>query len=204
MGSPARSPVRTSHWPLQRIYAPLDRVSAITVSSTHGSAAESGRARQRGRSRWVLTLAAPRGVAGNAIGAALEHQWGNLTLRAGLAPQPEGVGSLTGSRAFRAPATLSAAITAAYSKRLPRGFSAHVQSDYWRSLATHGRSLWESAQLSEARISAALARRVGRHEFALQGIWRSGLSGSLNVDGRAWSVAGAREAGAWLTWRAWQ
>ena len=56
--------------------------------------------------------------------------------------------------------------------------------------------LWRSANLSESRISAALVKRfapregVGGHEFALQGVWRSGLSGSLDVDGKNWPVEG--------------
>ena len=78
-----------------------------------------------------------------------------------LAAQPEGVGSLTGSRAFRAPSTLSEAITAAYGRALPHGFSAHGQADYWGTLVTRGRSLWQSAQLSESRFSAALVKRFG-------------------------------------------
>ncbi len=140
-------------------------------------------------------------AAGNAIGVATEWRAGNFTLRSGLAAQPEGVGSVTGSRAFRAPSTVSAAITAAYGRALPQGFSMHLQADYWQTLATQGRSLWQSAELSESRISAALVKRAGRHEFALQGAWQSGLAGSLDVDGRSWPVAGIRESSVWLTWR---
>ena len=139
-------------------------------------------------------------AAGNAVGAVAQWQSGGLTISSGLAVQPEGVGSLTGSRAFRAPSAVSAAITAAYGKALPYGFSAHLQADHWRTLATQGRSLWEGAQLRESRMSAALIKRVGRHEFALQGVWRSGLSGSLDVSGRSWAVSPQRETGLWLTW----
>ena len=146
--------------------------------------------------RFSLDLTA----SGNAIGIVSEWRFGRLTFRGGFAAQPEGVGSLTGSRAFRAPSAVSAAITAAYAEALPNGFSAHVQADHWRTLATWGRSLWEGAQLSESRISAALVRRIGRHEFALQGVWRSGLSGSLDVSGRSWAVSPQREKGLWLTW----
>ena len=140
-------------------------------------------------------------AAGNAIGTAMQWQSGGLILRGGIAAQPEGAGSLTGSRAFRAPSTVSAAITAAYGKVLPNGLSAHVQADHWRTLATHGRSLWENARLNESRLSAALVKRVGQHEFALQGVWRSGLSGSLDVDGRSWALSPRAESGVWLTWR---
>ena len=140
-------------------------------------------------------------AAGNAIGVTTQWQAGNFTLRSGLAAQPEGVGSLTGSRTFRAPSTVSAAITAAYGRALPHGFSMHLQADHWQTIATQGRSLWQSADLSESRISAALVRQFGRHEFALQGAWQSGLAGSLEVDGRSWPVAGVREKGVWLTWR---
>ena len=147
-----------------------------------------------------LTAAAPRGGAGNAIGAAAGWQVGGLTLRGGIAAQPEGAGSLTGSRAFRAPSTVSAAITAAYGKVLPNGFSAHFQADHWRTLTTQGRSLWENAQLRESRLSAALVKRIGAHEISLQGVWRSGLSGSLDVSGRPWAVSPRRETGVWVTW----
>ena len=141
-------------------------------------------------------------AAGNAIGIAVQWQVGNLTIRSGMATQPEGAGSLTGSRAFRAPSTVSAAITAAYGRTLRHGFAAHLQADHWRTLATHGRSLWENARLNESRLSAALVKRIGRHEFALQGVWRSGLSGSLDVDGRSWALSPRAESGVWLTWRA--
>ena len=154
-----------------------------------------------------LTQAAPRGGAatrggaGNAIGIAVQWQVGNLTIRSGMATQPEGAGSLTGSRAFRAPSTVSAAITAAYGRTLKHGFAAHLQADHWRTLATHGRSLWENARLNESRLSAALVKRIGRHEISLQGVWRSGLSGSLDVDGRSWALSPRAESGVWLTWR---
>ena len=118
----------------------------------------------------------------------------------GMATQPEGVGSLTGSRAFRAPSTLSAAIAAAYAKALPFGFSVQIQADHWRSVTTRGRSLWEAAELAESRLGASIVKRAGRHEFSIQAAWQSGLSGSLDVDGRNWPVAGVRESGVWL-WR---
>ena len=140
-------------------------------------------------------------AAGNAIGTVLQWQSGGLILSSGIAAQPEGVGSLSGSRAFRAPSTVSAAITAAYGKGLPNGFSAHLQADHWRTLTTHGRSLWEGAEIRESRLSAALAKRIGRHEFSLQGVWRSGLAGSLDVNGRDWALSPQAESGVWLAWR---
>lgn len=76
-------------------------------------------------------------AAGNAIGGVAQWPACNITIRSGMATQPEGVGSLTGSRAFRAPATVSAA----YGRALMRGFAVHLQADHWRTLATHGRSL---------------------------------------------------------------
>ena len=146
-------------------------------------------------------------AAGNAIGVTTQWQTGNLTIRGGVAAQPEGVGSLTGSRAFRAPSTVSAAITAAYGRTLPHGFTVHLQADHWQTVSTQGRSLWQSASLSESRVSAALVKRfapregAARHELALQVAWQSGLVGSLDVDGKNWPVAGVRDRGMWLTWR---
>ena len=60
----------------------------------------------------------------------------------------------------------------------------------------------ERADKSESRISAALVKAIGRHKFALKGIWRSGLSGSLAVSGRAWALAPRAERAIWLTWTA--
>ena len=111
----------------------------------------------------LLRLAA----AGNAIGATAGWRLGDLTLQGGIAAQPEGVGSLTGSRAFRAPSTVSAAITAAYGKTLGYEFSAHIQADSWRTLATRGRSLWGSADLRESRFTAALVKRADARILAL-------------------------------------
>lgn len=167
----------------------------------YGGAAVHGRLWQSGAIRVDLTAAAPPGGAGSAIGAAVQWQAGNMTIRSGIATQPDGVGSLTGSRAFRAPSTLSAAITAAYTKAMPHGFSVHVQADHWRTIATAGRSLWQSARLAEFRFGAAMVKRAGKHEIALQARWQSGLAGSLTVDGRNWPVSGTRDRGVWLTWR---
>ena len=164
-------------------------------ASTYAPGAFRGKLWQRGAVSVDLT------ASGNAIGAVAQWQVGNIIVQSGIATQPEGAGSLIGSRAFRAPSTVSAAITAAYGKVLPNGFSAHLQADHWRTLATHGRSLWEGAEVRESRISAALVKRAGRHEFALQGVWRSGLSGSLDVDGRSWALSPQAESGVWMSWR---
>ena len=168
----------------------------------YAQGAYGGRLWQSGALSVGLTAAgASGGFGGGALGAAMAWQVRNLTLRGGIATQPEGVGSLTGSRAFRAPSTISAAITAAYAAPLSRGFSAHLQADHWRTLATRGRSLWEGAAVRESRLTAALVKRAGAHEFALQGFWRSGLSGSLAVNGRSWTLTPKAEYGLWLTWR---
>ena len=159
-----------------------------------------GRPRSWGAGAAGPTLTANLTVAGNALGLTAEWRTRGLTIRGGVAVQPEGVGSLSGSRAFRAPSTASVSVTVAYGRTLGAGLAAHVQVDHWRTLATHGRSLWQDARLSESRISAALVKRVGMHEFALQGAWGSGLSGSLDVSGRSWGVTPQRETGLWLTW----
>ena len=168
----------------------------------YAQGAYGGRLLQSGALSVDLTAAgASGGFGGGAIGAAVGWQSGGWMIRGGIATQPEAVGSLTGSRAFRAPSTVSAAVTAAYAKALPHGFSMHVQADHWRTVATHGRSLWESAELKESRLGASVVKRAGPHEFSIQAVWQSGLSGSLDVDGRVWPVAGVRERGVWLTWR---
>ncbi|MXW19642.1 MAG: hypothetical protein F4Z95_02430 [Gammaproteobacteria bacterium] len=168
----------------------------------YAQGAYGGRLWQSGALSVDLTAAgASGGFGGGAIGAAVGWQSGGWMIRGGIATQPEAVGSLTGSRAFRAPSTVSAAVTAAYAKALPHGFSMHVQADHWRTVATHGRSLWESADLAESRVGASVVKRAGPHEFSIQAVWQSGLSGSLGVDGRVWPVAGVRERGVWLTWR---
>ena len=169
--------------------APISRNRVLD----HGSAAVLSTLAKTDRFSLDLT------ASGNAIGLVSGWQFGGLTLRGGLAAQPEGVGSLTGSRAFRAPSAVSAAVTAGYGRALPRGFSAHLQADHWRTLTTHGRSLWEGAEIRESRLSATLVKRAGRHVFALQGVWRSGLSGSLDVDAKTWVVAPRAERGVWLT-----
>ena len=167
----------------------------------YGSAAYSGRLWHSGAVSVHLTAAAPRGAAGNAMGLVTQWQNGNLTLRGGIAAQPEGVGSLSGSRAFRAPSAVSAALTMAYGREFRPSLSVHLQADHWRTLATRGRSLWEGAKLRESRLTAALVQRAGRHEISLQGVWRSGLSGSLDVSGRNWALAPDADSGVWLTWR---
>ena len=173
---------------------PVQAISGFR-SSAYGPGAFRGRLAETGRLRVDLT------ASGNAIGAAGAWRVGGFTFQGGIAAQPEGVGSLTGSRAFRAPATVSGTVTTAYAKALRHGFSAHLQADHWRTLATQDRSLWEGAEIRESRLSLALVKRAGRHEFALKGVWRSGLSGSLDVDGRNWALSPRAESGVWLTWR---
>lgn len=176
--------------------ANLRAAQAISALSGFGY----GQAAYQGKLWANETVSVDLTAAGNAIGVVTQWQAGNFTVRSGIAAQPEGAGSLAGSRAFRAPSTVSAAITAAYGHTLPYGFALHLQADHWQTLSTQGRSLWENADLRESRIAAALVKRAGRHEFALQAAWQSGLAGSLDVDGRNWPVAGVRESGVWLTW----
>ena len=189
---------------------PLLSISGLRAYA-YGAGSVSGRLLERGALRVDLTAsAAGRGIGGAAIGMRVAWQAGGFTFAAGVAAQPEGVGSLTGSRAFRAPSTVSAAVTGAYAKAFPYGFSVHVQANHWRTVATRGRSLWQSAQLAESRLGASLMKRfggqdpsgrAGKHELALQAFWQSGLAGSVNAGERSWAVGGIREAGAWLTWR---
>ena len=168
---------------------------------SHVRGAYSGRLWHSGAVSVHLTAAAPRGGVGNAMGLVTQWQNGNLTLRGGIAAQPEGVGSLSGSRAFRSPSAVSAALTMAYGREFRPSLSVHLQADHWRTVATRGRSLWDGAELRESRLTAALVQRAGRHEISLQGVWRSGLSGSLDVSGRNWALASQAERGVWLTWR---
>ena len=197
-------PVARENWALQALArsAPVSASNARSRDPAlhHGSSAFAATSWGIGDLRVNLTAAAPRGGGGKALGLAAQGQFAVLTVRTGIAIQPDGVGSLTGSRAFRAPASVSAALTLEYGHLITSGLSAHVQADHWRTVATRGRSLWEGAELRESRFTAGLVRRFGRHEISLQGIWRSGLSGSLDVDDRAWPVAPRVERGVWLTW----
>ena len=189
-------PVARENWALTATANPS---TVKAISGVYGPAYARGA--YSGRLWESRSLTVDLTAAGNAISATASWQVGGLTLRGGMALQPEGVGPLSGSRAFRAPAAASAALTAAYGKALPRGFSAHLQADYWRTLATQGRSLWEGAELRESRLSAALVKRFGLHELSLQGVWRSGLAGSLDVSGRSWALSPQAESGVWLAWR---
>ena len=147
---------------------PVQAISGM-YAQRYGAGSVYGRLWERGALRVDLTAsAAHRGIGGAAIGVAAHRQEGNMTIRGGIATQPQGAGSLTGSRAFRAPATVSAAVTAAYAKALPYGFSIHVQANHWRTVATSARTLWESPDLAESRLGASLVKRAGRHELALQ------------------------------------
>ena len=66
----------------------------------HGSTVARGMLWETGASRGDLT------AAGNTVGATAQWQSSGFTLQSGLAVQPEGVGSLTESRSFRAPASV--------------------------------------------------------------------------------------------------
>ncbi len=147
-------------------------------------------------------------AAGNALGASASlASRGGLILRAGLAIQPEGAGSLSGSRSFRAPSTLSATASAAWSAGLPvtaftgSDLSFHIQADHWRTLTARGRSLWQDAQLQESRLSASLVKRIGKHELSLVALWQSGIHGALQVNEKNWNVDGVENRGAQLVWR---
>ena len=136
----------------------------------------------------------------SALGAALQWQGFGWTGRSGLAVQPDGAGPLIGTRSFRAPATLSTSLTIAFGRTLAAGLSIHLQADHWRTLATGGRSLWKSANLRESRLTATFVKRTRGNEFALMGVWHSGLTGALNVSGRSWALAPRPRQGVWLTW----
>ena len=151
-------------------------------------------------------------AAGNAMGASASLATrtpggGALILRTGLVMQPEGAGSLEGSRSFRAPSTLSTAISAVWGAGVPvtaftgRALSFHIQADHWRTVAAVGRSMWQDAQLRESRLSASLVKRIGKHEISLVGQWQSGLDGALQVNGREWAVNGAGNSGVQFVWR---
>ena len=140
--------------------------------------------------------------AGDALAATavFRQSWG-LALQAGVALQPEAAGPLSGSRAFRAPMTASAALSASLTRAWPGGVSAQLSAGHWRTLAAHSRSLWEGAELSESRVALALAKGFGRHELAVQAVWRSGLGGAVAAAGREWRLNPRGERGVWLTWR---
>ena len=95
--------------------------------------------------------------------------------------QPEGAGSLSGERAFRAPATFSSAFSFAWQHSFSANLSLHAQGQYWMTLAAEPRSLWTGMQLSEARASASLVYRHRKATFTLQGQYFGGLGGRLDV-----------------------
>ena len=137
-------PVARENWALSAT-ANLSAVQAISGVNAlgRGPGAFRGTLWAAGRTRVELT------AAGDALGAAAQWQSGRLTLRAGLAVQPEGVGSLTGLRAFRAPASVSGALTVAYGRHLAVGLSAHIQAD------TGGRWPRTAVRCGKARSSAS-------------------------------------------------
>ena len=171
----------------QAATANLSAVRAISGVYARTYVPGAFRGRLWGRNSFRVDLTA----AGNAIGATAGWRLGDLTLQGGIAAQPEGVGSLTGSRAFRAPSTVSAAITAAYGKTLGYGFSAHIQADYWRTLATRGRSLWRSADLRESRFTAALVKRADARILALGRV----ALGAVWIPPCGWALLGCQCAG---------
>ena len=89
----------------------------------------------------------------------------------------------------------------AYGHVLAAGLSAYLQADHWRTLSKLGRPLWEGAQLRESLLTAALVKRFGDCEVSLQGVWRSGLAGSLHMSGRSWALVPDANSGLRLTWR---
>ena len=127
-------------------------------------------------------------AAGDAFGAAAQWRaggflsgWGLWTLRGGFALQPEGAGSLSGERVFRAPTTLSSAFSVSFQHSFTQNLSLHVQGQYWMTLNTGPRSLWTGAQLSELRASASIGYRSNRIRAVLQAQYQGGVSGRLDV-----------------------
>ena len=197
-------PVARENWAMAATanVRPSEAVSGFrALPLPYGAGAFQRRLAQRAGLHNALAAAAPRGGTWNTLGATIGMRAGSWTLQGGLAAQPEGASSLTGTRAFRAPATLSTSLLVAYGRELAWGLSASLQADHWRTLATRGRSLWEAATLREFLLTAVLISRAGRHEFALQAAWRSGLSGSLDVSRRSWTLAPWPERSVWRIWR---
>lgn len=131
-------------------------------------------------------------ASGDALGAVAQWRAGGFltdsglwTLRGGLALQQEGAGSLRGERVFRAPATLSGTFSIAFQHNFMSRLSLHFQGNYWLTLDTRPRSLWAGAQLSELRASAAIAYESSAFKAVMQAQYGGGLSGRLDVAGRA-------------------
>ena len=52
-------------------------------------------------------------------------------------------------------------------------------------MGIHDHQVALNARLNESRVTAALIKRAGKHEFTLQGVWRSGVAKADAIDGRA-------------------
>ena len=127
-------------------------------------------------------------AAGDALAAISQWRAGGLwklpgafTFRGGFAMQPEGAGSLSGERAFRAPATFSSAFSFAWQHSFSANLSLHAKGQYWMTLAAQPRSLWTGMQLSEVRASASLVYQHKRSQITLQAQYFGGLGGQLHV-----------------------
>ena len=177
---------RSFTYPLMRwSYRENDALLAATAvpnNSDEISSWELGGFRARSRSATVLQeggFSARIAASGDALGAVALWRAGGLlarsglwTFRGGLALQPEGAGSLTGTGVFRPPSTLSSAFSAAFQHNFTPTLSLHVQGQYWMTLSTGTRSLWADAQLAEFRASASLHYRLGRARAILQAQYR--------------------------------
>ena len=190
---------RSFAYPLMRwSYRENDALLAATAvpnNSDEIPSWELGGFRARSRSATVLqegSFSARIAASGDALGAvALWRAGGFLarsglwTFRGGLALQPEGAGSLTGTGVFRPPSTLSSAFSAAFQHNFTPTLSLHVQGQYWMTLSTGTRSLWADAQLAEFRASASLHYQLGRARAILQAQYGGGLRGRLEVAERS-------------------
>ena len=182
-----------THWANRENYALLAATASYNASDAIAFAPVPGGV--QGRSAAVLQrggFSTRIAAAGDAAGAVAQLSAGGIltktglwTLRAGIALQPEGAGSLTGERAFRAPSTLSSAFSLAFQHSFTPRLSLHVQGHYWMTLDTGSRSLWAGAQLSEIRASASIIYRSSGLRAILQTQYVGGLSGRLDVAGKS-------------------
>ena len=183
-----------TRWSYRENHALL-AATAVPDNSDEIPSWKSGGFRARTRSAAVLQeggFSARISASGDALGAVALWRAGGLlarsglwTFRGGLALQPEGAGSLTGSGVFRAPSTLSSAFSAEFQHNFTATLSLRVQGQYWLTLKTGTRSLWADAQLTEIRASASLHYRLGRMRAILQAQYGGGLRGRLEVAERA-------------------
>ena len=189
-------PARAENWALKAaMNAGSAQAGPALPAAVYGAAFGSGSLARRGRLR--LDLAA----AGNALAVSAQSQASVWILRAGLAIQPEGAGSLAGARSFRAPAVVSAALRIGYARPVSRTVTVWLGADHWRAASIQPRSLWEDADLAETRLTAAFTFQAASHQLTLQGVWQSGLRGRLTVSGRPWILTPRPQRALWLTWR---